>query len=121
MTGVKLFPQIGVLPEERSSSQECWADLTLWGNFVAAAETDSLDQSIDYCQVLATMQASAGARDFRLLETLAYEILKDILQHYPILRARIKLRKKPEILKKHLDFIEFEMEALRENSNMQAR
>lgn len=114
--GVRLFPCIGIMPEERRSPQECRADLTLWCDFEAAAKTDSLDQSIDYCQVLATMQDSAVAREYRLLETLAYEIIKNVLRTYPILRARIKLRKKPEILMQHLDFIEIEMEGLqREN------
>jgi dihydroneopterin aldolase len=58
------------------------------------------------------MQAAVSAKRYHLLETLAYEIIKNVLQSYPILRARIKLRKKPEILIKQLDFIEVEAEGL---------
>jgi dihydroneopterin aldolase len=112
LAGVKIYPHIGITPEERSTPQECLADLTLWCSFEAAAKTDSLDQSIDYCQVLATMQTVAGAKKYHLLETLAYEIIKNVLQSYPILRARIRLRKRPEILIKDLDFIEVEAEGL---------
>jgi len=112
LCGVKLFPHIGVMAEERRVPQECRADLTLWGDFEPAAKTDSLDQSIDYCQVLATMQNSAGSKEYCLLEALAYEILTNVLRTYPILRARIKLRKKPEILNTQLDFIEVEMEGM---------
>ena len=110
LCGVKLFPRIGITAEERSVPQECRADLTIWGNFESAAETDSLDQSIDYCQVLATMQDSAGAREYCLLEALAHEILANVLRTYTILRARIKVRKQPAILITQLDFIEVEME-----------
>jgi len=116
LAGVKIFPHIGITSEERSSPQECSADLTLWCDFETAAKTDSLDQSIDYCQVLATMQTAVGAKEYCLLESLAYEIIKNVLMSYPILRARIKLQKRPEILMKHLDYIEVEAEGLqREN------
>ena len=60
LAGVKLYPRIGTSSEERSAPQECRADLTSWGDFEAAAATDALEKSIDYCQVLSTMQQTAA-------------------------------------------------------------
>ena len=110
LAGVKLHPHIGVTPEERRDPQECQADLTLWGDFEAAAATDSLDESIDYCQVLAKMQETANARQYQLLETLAYKIVRAVLQSFPVSRVRIKLRKLPSVLQDQIAHVEVEIE-----------
>jgi len=110
LVGIKLNPHIGTTPEERVNSQECQADLTIWGDFEGAASLDSLDGSIDYCQVLATVQQTASSREYNLLETLAYGIVRVVLQGFPISRARIKLRKRPASLRGEIDFVEVEVE-----------
>jgi dihydroneopterin aldolase len=110
LTGIKLHPHIGTTPEERENPQECRADLTIWGDFEGAAAMDSLDDSIDYCRVLAAVQQIARAREYNLLETLAYETVRRVLQDFPISRARIKLRKRPELLRGEIDFVEVQVE-----------
>lgn len=110
LAGIKLNPHIGTTPEERMHPQECQADLTLWGDFEGAAAMDSLDSSIDYCQVLATVQQTALSHEYNLLETLAYETVRRVLQDFPISRARIKLRKRPQVLRSEIDFVEVEVE-----------
>ncbi len=110
LSGIKLNPRIGTTPEERENPQECQADLIIWGNFEGAAAMDSLEGSIDYCQVLATVQQTACSREYNLLETLAYETVRRVLQDFPISRARIKVRKRPQILRSEIDFVEVEVE-----------
>jgi 7,8-dihydroneopterin aldolase/epimerase/oxygenase len=110
IAGIKLYPRIGVTAEERSVPQECQADLTLWDNFEAAAAADALDQSIDYCQILSAVQKVAEVHEYILLETLAYRIVRSVLQSFPVDRVRIKLRKRPSSLLKDLDFVEVEVE-----------
>jgi dihydroneopterin aldolase len=110
LAGVKIYPRIGTSPEERGTAQECQADLTLWGDFEAGAATDALDKSIDYCQVLRSVQETAGAREYSLLETLAYRIVRAVLQAFPVNRVRIRLRKRPMSLRDQIDFVEVEVE-----------
>lgn len=110
LAGARLCPRIGTSVEERSAPQECIANLTLWGDFEAAAATDSLDKSIDYCQVLSTMQRVAGSGEYGLLETLAYRIVREVLQSFPVSRVRVRLRKRPAILTGQVDFVEVEVE-----------
>jgi 7,8-dihydroneopterin aldolase/epimerase/oxygenase len=110
LAGIRLYPRIGVTAEERSVPQECQADLTLWGSFEAAAANDTLDRSVDYSQILSMAQKVAGAREYSLLETLAYGIVRSVLQSFPVARVRIKLRKRPLSLLKDLDFVEVEVE-----------
>jgi dihydroneopterin aldolase len=110
VSGVKIKPRIGTTPEERETPQECEADLTIWGDFEGAAAMDSLENSIDYCRVLETVQKAAGSRAYNLLETLAYRIVRSVLQDFPVSRARVKLRKRPAALLGKIDFVEVEVE-----------
>ena len=111
LAGIKLSPHIGVSAEERMSAQECQADLTLWGDLDAAAATDSLDKSIDYCRVLKMAQEAASAGEYNLMETLAYKIARTVLQNFPVARVRVRLRKRPASLLGQIDFVEVETEA----------
>jgi dihydroneopterin aldolase len=110
LAGIRLYPHLGVTAEERSVAQECQADLTLWSNFEAAAATDDLDQSIDYCQILSVVRKVAGIHEYVLLETLAYGIVRSVLQSFPVARARVLLRKRPSSLSDDLDYVEVEVE-----------
>ncbi len=110
LAGVKLVAHIGVSADERIEPQECRADLTLWGNFEAAAATDLLDKSIDYCRVLSTMQEAAADGEYNLVETLAYRIVRRVLRNFPVSRVRIKLRKCPAVLIGQVDFVEVEID-----------
>jgi 7,8-dihydroneopterin aldolase/epimerase/oxygenase len=110
LAGVKLHPRIGTTAEERIAPQECQADLTMWGDFEAAAATDDLRKSIDYCQVLSKVQETASAREYNLLETLAYKIARAVLQGFPVSRVRIRVRKRPAILAGQIEHVEVEIE-----------
>lgn len=110
LAGIKIFPRIGTTAEERSVPQECQADMILWGDFEAAASTDSLSESIDYTGVLSVIQQTAAAQEYNLIESLAYKIVRAVLRQFPLTRVCIKLRKRPAILKNDLDYVEIEVE-----------
>ena len=109
LAGIKLRPRIGVTPGERRLPQPCEADLTIWGNFEAAATTDSLDKAIDYTRLLELVFATAHAREYNLLESLAYRIAREILQAFPARRVGVRVRKRPAALVDKVDHIEIEM------------
>lgn len=110
LAGVKLHPRIGVSPKERSKPQECEADLTIWGDFEAAAATDSLDKSVDYCRVLDETRAVVETQDYVLVETLAYRIARTLLQKFPVSRINVRIRKRPAVLIDKIEFVEVEVE-----------
>jgi dihydroneopterin aldolase len=110
LAGVKLLPRIGVTPGERRMPQPCEADIVLWGDFEAAATTDSLDNALDYSKVLKQVVEISLAREYNLLETLACRISREILQSFPARRVGVRVRKRPAALTDRLDFIEVEVE-----------
>jgi dihydroneopterin aldolase len=110
LSRIKIRTRIGTTAEERQAPQECEADLTVWANCEAAAATDSLDRSVDYCRILENVRQIAAEREYNLIETLAYAIVRSTLQKFGISRARIRLRKRPAGLLGHIDHVEVEVE-----------
>ena len=90
--------------------QLCQADVSLWGDFEAAASTDSIDVAVDYGRVLDLVVEIAHCQEYHLLETLAYQIARRVLQSFPVSRVGVKVRKKPASLIEKIDFVEIEIE-----------
>lgn len=110
LAGIKIRPRIGVTAEERSIAQQCEVDLTVEDNFEGAASQDSLDNSIDYSKILSVVQTTAQQGEFALLETLAYKIVRTVLQEFPVKRVRVKIRKRPASLADKIDYVEVDVE-----------
>jgi len=106
LRGIRILPRIGTTPEERSAPQDCRADIVIHGSFAKAAAEDSLDQSIDYCQILTKVQETVAEREYVLLETLAYAIRQSVLDTFHVAGVEVRVRKRPEILLNQLDFVE---------------
>ena len=106
---VKLRPRLGVTPEERQLLQPCQADITLFGDFEAAAATDSLDRAIDYIKVLGKVLEIAHDREYNVMEALAYRLAREILRGFPARRVSVRLRKCPAALSREIDFVEVEV------------
>jgi dihydroneopterin aldolase len=110
LANIKLMPRIGVTPGERRQPQLCQADVTVWGDFEAAAATDDLERALNYSRIHEKVVESAHAREFNLIETLTYQIARDILRSFPVRKVSVRLRKRPASLADKLDFIEVEAE-----------
>jgi len=110
LSGIRIFPRIGVTPEERASPQECHADVVISGNWAVAAAADDLADSIDYCLILEKVRTVAAAREYVLLETLAYALAKCVLTNFPVESVNVKVRKRPAVLRDMLDCVEIEVE-----------
>jgi dihydroneopterin aldolase len=111
LSGIKIFPNIGVTPEERAEPQECQADVVIRGDWSGAAAADDIARSIDYCLILEKIRAVAAAREYILLETLAHVIAQSVLAEFPVENVNVKVRKRPIVLRDILDFVEIEVEA----------
>ena len=110
LAGIKIRPRIGVTPGERRLPQPCQADVDIYGDFEAAASTDGLDRAINYSQVLAVVLETVNAREYNLIETLAYNLGRKVLQLFPAQRVVVRVRKRPMSLVEKLDFIEIEVD-----------
>lgn len=110
LAGIRLQPRLGVTPGERRMAQSCTADLTVWGDFEAAAATDELAAALDYSRILAKVVEVAHEREYNLLETLAYRLGRAVLEAFPAHRVNVRVRKQPAALVGQLDHVEVEVE-----------
>ena len=107
---IRLQPRIGVTPGERRIPQPCTADITVWGDFEAAAATDALPAALDYTAILARVVELAHMREYNLVETLAYKLARGLLETFPVQRVNVKVCKQPAGLADKLDHIEVEVD-----------
>ena len=74
---------VGVLPYERINEQPIILNLTLWLDFAKAAETEDLNESIDYAKLAEELKAFIRLSSFKLVETLVVKTAQYVLEHYP--------------------------------------
>jgi len=110
LMGIKLRPRLGVTPGERRFPQACTADVILLGDFEAAAATDELAAALDYSRIVTRVIEVAHRREYNLLETLAYQLSRAVLEAFPAQRVVVKVRKQPATMLEKLDHIEVEVE-----------
>ncbi len=110
LVGVRLQPRLGVTSGERRFPQVCVADISVWGDFEAAASTDDLADALDYSRILAKVVEAAHMREYNLLEALAYGLARTVLEAFPAHRVNVKVRKHPGTMIDKLDHVEVEVD-----------
>lgn len=79
LQGIRAFGYTGALPEENVLGQWFRADLTLWIDLSVAGQSDNLNDTYDYRQIIQATQRLIRAETFRLIERLAEKIATDAL------------------------------------------
>ena len=91
--GIELRGFHGVLAHERREGQRFLVDLELDLADSTAAETDRIEDAVDYRDVVATVVEVSDGRAYHLLEALASALADALLARYPLTRARVRVRK----------------------------
>jgi dihydroneopterin aldolase len=80
LTGIRSYGYTGYLPEEQVLGQWFEVDVKLWLDLSQATETDAIADTLDYRNVISTVQNLVKTSKFALLEKLAGAIADAILQ-----------------------------------------
>ena len=90
--GLELVGRHGVLDDERREGQrflfDVWLDVP-----DEAARSDRIADAVDYREVVAVVREVSDGRAFHLLEALAAAVADAVLEHFPVERARVRVRK----------------------------
>lgn len=84
VTGIRCYGYVGYLPEEKVLGQWFEVDLKLSVDLSRASQTDAIQDTLDYRQVIALVQNLVKTSNFDLLERLAGAIADTILQESAI-------------------------------------
>lgn len=84
----------GVLPEERRNGQQLAIDVALTYPIEARVQHDALNETISYADVRDTIDKFVNTHSYKLIESLANELLKKILGDYTMTtHVNLKIRK----------------------------
>lgn len=87
--------RIGVPDEERANPQRLLITIDMDTDFTAAAETDSITDTIDYFEVAQDLLKFGEGRSWKLLERLTTEIAEYILEKYGPRLLTVSIKKFP--------------------------
>ena len=106
----------GVLTEEQNVGGKFEADVDIYTDFKAAADKDSLKETIDYHQVYKFMYKIALQEKHYLIETLTMKIADDLLEHFSSIdKVAVRVRKNNPPLGGVVDCVEVEVIKSRED------
>ncbi len=100
----------GVWDEEREIGQRFEVDLELVTDVREAARTDKLKDTVDLYSVFETVEQVILSGPFRLLETMAEKIARDVLQKYRVEQVVVRVRKPHAPIRGIQDGIEVEIQ-----------
>ena len=85
----------GATKREKKEGQPFLFDVYLVAHD-AGVRSDQLADTVDYTEVVARVRAVNDQQRFNLIEALAAAVADDLLQHLPVSRVRVRVRK-PEV------------------------
>ncbi|HOE12473.1 MAG TPA: dihydroneopterin aldolase [bacterium] len=83
----------GYLEQEKRTAQPFRVDVTLMGHFSVAAQTDSLDETVDYRRVFEIVKRVMTGESVNLLETLAGRIAEELSTVQRVEHVRVRVTK----------------------------
>jgi len=96
--------------EERFLGGRFHIDVDMEADVSAAAKYDSLDETVNYEAVYATVQDIVTNSTFKLIETMAKHISKRILERFELVHAvTVRVRKPGVPIKGVIDCVEVEV------------
>jgi len=91
--GLKAASVIGCYDWERDIRQTLVIDLELEADFARAAQTDALEDALDYAAISQRVIAVCEASRFQLVEALAEHLASIVLTEFSIERLRMTVTK----------------------------
>ncbi len=93
LTALSAEAIIGIYDWEREVRQRIEIDLEIWVDLSAAANSDAIEDTLNYKSVAKRVLAFAEESRFRLVEALAGEIARIVLTEFKVERVRVTLHK----------------------------
>ncbi len=91
-----IFAHHGVYERETTIGQNFLVSATLEGEFLKAAKSDDIEKAVDYGKVCHFMHAYFTSRTYKLLETAADNMAREVLIQFPLIKGITLEIKKPE-------------------------
>ena len=91
--GLKVDTVIGIYDWERKIRQEIVLDIEMSADISTAANTDHIDQALNYKDICKRLRSFVSDSEFQLVETLAESICQIIIKEFGVQWVKLKLNK----------------------------
>lgn len=109
LANVSFYGYHGVSPQERKKGQNFLMDLELVLNLADAARADDLAKTVDYQEVFNLVNEVQEARRYNLIEALAQDVAREILQRFKVDEVMVRIKKPGVSLGGPLDYVAVEV------------
>ena len=89
---IEIRVRIGVSGQERGEPQRIVCNVTLWPQKIMDIE-DDIANAVDYSKVAESVKELAIRSEFRLLETLAEQVVTDLVRKFRVTKVMVEMRK----------------------------
>jgi len=93
---IKLYGYHGVYPEERQIGQHFYIDVEIFVDLKQAGETDEITNTVDYSRIYDIIRCVNENNKFRLIESFAHNISREILSAFGEIKEITVQVRKPE-------------------------
>ncbi|MDB6052601.1 MAG: folB [Verrucomicrobiales bacterium] len=90
---LEVFYRVGVPDEERRNAQRLLLSVEIHHDFAKAAQSDDLEQTVNYFAVCQRLLGLGQGREWKLLETLAVDIANLLIDEFGVGRVEVKIKK----------------------------
>lgn len=94
LTGIHGFGYHGLFDQERKEGQDFFVDLTLLVDLSVAAESDEIDDTVNYAEITDLVVEEIASDPVNLIEKLASRIAERVLnQHSKVKEVKVTVHK----------------------------
>lgn len=93
ISGCRIPVHVGITEEERIPVQEIIVDAELSFDLEKPADTDDIQTTVDYAVVCEKLWAIAQSKPHSLIESIAGEMVKEVLASCPVDAVKIRVSK----------------------------
>lgn len=93
ISGLRVQTHVGVTPEERAEPQEVLIDVTMLVDLRRAADSDALEDTVDYAKATTQVARVVEASRANLLEHLAGRVAEALLGMPGVVSVKVEIAK----------------------------
>jgi 7,8-dihydroneopterin aldolase/epimerase/oxygenase len=117
LTGIDVYAYHGALAAEKELGQRFVIDLELWTDVSSCAESDNLEDALDYTKVHSKVVELTAGTPYNLIESLAGALCVMLLQEFGLEMVSVTVHKPNPPISNFLGSVSVTVERMREELN----